>query len=248
MQIALMTMSSARSTYSLHTHNEWEICVCVEGVGVYNLGGQSSPFCTGSVYLCPPGVAHCREEAQDDSFRDLLIRFNDEGFLAGFAGGFCRDDANGSLASIAKTAYHLYNEDSVGNEKAIEMLVETFCRLVMGREIRPELTESVAILRDEINSRFLDPEYKVADSISGLGYNGDYMRRLFKQELGRTPSDYLTEKRLENAKKLLSISRSPELTVAEIAYICGFYDSNYFTRVFKKVTGVLPTAYRKNGK
>ena len=246
MQTSLMTLSSAQSAYTAHTHDLWEIGICIEGEGVYHLGEQSSPFPVGGIYLCPPGISHCREEVAQDRFCDLFIRFDDDQMLSGFGGGFFLDDAEGTLVSLASVAYKLYNEDFVGNSDAINMILGAFCRIVMDKaRVDALLSESVIILRDEINRRFLDPDYKVADTIDALDYNPDYMRRLFKQEMGRTPSDYLTEKRVENAKKLLACGSTPELSVAEIAFICGFYDSNYFTRVFKKETGVLPTAYRK---
>ncbi|MEW5898737.1 MAG: AraC family transcriptional regulator, partial [Bacillota bacterium] len=72
--------------------------------------------------------------------------------------------------------------------------------------------------------------------------NPVYLSTVFKQETGYTFSDYLTLVRVEKAKKLLD-SRLP---VKEVARKVGYPDSNYFCRVFKKVTGVTATDYRKN--
>ena len=127
----------------------------------------------------------------------------------------------------------------------MELIIEAICTVITESCSANKLSDGITMLRDEINKCYTDPEFKVAECITRMGYNPDYMRRLFKTEMGITPTDMLIEKRIENAKKLLSTHRYPELTVSEIAYSCGFYDSNYFTRVFKKETGILPTAYRK---
>jgi YesN/AraC family two-component response regulator len=81
------------------------------------------------------------------------------------------------------------------------------------------------------------------DTLSGLVYlNGQYLSRLFKQETGCTITHYITARRLEKAKQHLSYSRE---NVMEISEKCGFSDSNYFARVFKKYEGVTPTQFQQ---
>jgi AraC-like DNA-binding protein len=65
---------------------------------------------------------------------------------------------------------------------------------------------------------------------------------LFEQHTGMNPSVYLTEYRIRRAKELLKFDVSP---VAEIAECVGYEDCFYFSRVFKKCTGMSPTTYRK---
>lgn len=81
------------------------------------------------------------------------------------------------------------------------------------------------------------------DTLSRLVYlNGQYLSRLFKQETGCTITHYITSRRLEKAKQHLSYSRE---TVMEISEKCGFTDSNYFARVFKKYEGITPTQFQQ---
>lgn len=68
-----------------------------------------------------------------------------------------------------------------------------------------------------------------------------YLIRVFRDKYGDTPYAYLIQKRIEAAKELLCIT---ELSVKEIAAKLAFSDSNYFSRTFKKYTGVSPVAYR----
>lgn len=65
--------------------------------------------------------------------------------------------------------------------------------------------------------------------------------RLFKKCYGRTPHQYLTEKRIQRAKELLCLNN----TVAEVCYHIGFESPNTFAATFKKYVGVSPAQYRK---
>ncbi|MFI8493144.1 response regulator [Peribacillus butanolivorans] len=81
------------------------------------------------------------------------------------------------------------------------------------------------------------------DTLSKLVFlSGQYLSRLFKQETGNTITQYITFRRLEEAKKCLIYSRE---NVMEVSEKCGFSDPNYFTRVFKKYEGVTPTQYQQ---
>ncbi|MBQ7336496.1 MAG: helix-turn-helix domain-containing protein [Clostridia bacterium] len=72
-----------------------------------------------------------------------------------------------------------------------------------------------------------------------------YFSHTFQRETGKSFREYLTEIRLEHAKRLLKYSK---LSVIEISYSVGFNDSNYFSNVFRKREGISPLAYRKSVK
>ena len=65
---------------------------------------------------------------------------------------------------------------------------------------------------------------------------------LFKQMTGATFSEYLMQLRIAKAQELL---KNSALSVMEIAFTCGFRDSAYFTRAFRRATGTSPVQYRK---
>lgn len=75
-----------------------------------------------------------------------------------------------------------------------------------------------------------------------FGLSPSYLSRLFKEYKKLTPAEYITRLRIEKARQLLS--DSPELLIKDIAQIVGYSDPLYFSRVFKKNTGVYPTEYQ----
>lgn len=69
-----------------------------------------------------------------------------------------------------------------------------------------------------------------------------YLGSLFRQKTGVTFTAYLTEVRMEQAKKYL---RDPRYTIMEVGAKTGYRDAKHFSKVFRKAVGVKPTEYRK---
>lgn len=69
-----------------------------------------------------------------------------------------------------------------------------------------------------------------------------HFQRIFHDCVGRSPIDYLMHIRVRKAAVLL---HGTQRTVTDIAFDCGFSDSNYFTRQFRKIMGQTPGQYRK---
>ncbi|MPM29704.1 HTH-type transcriptional activator Btr [bioreactor metagenome] len=73
----------------------------------------------------------------------------------------------------------------------------------------------------------------------------NYFSAMFSQEIGQTFIEYLTGKRIAEAKRML---RQTDMRSSEIAFAVGFRDSHYFSFVFKKVAGCTPSEYRRGDK
>lgn len=81
------------------------------------------------------------------------------------------------------------------------------------------------------------------EEVSGIaGFNSSYFSTLFKKESGSSFVDYLSEIRMNRAKELL---RETNLSIAVICGQVGYSDLKYFTKNFKKCTGIKPNEYRK---
>jgi YesN/AraC family two-component response regulator len=94
--------------------------------------------------------------------------------------------------------------------------------------------------------QYIDNHYQEDITLSSLcdevHMNSQYISKLFKEVKGITYSDYLTDTRMYQAKKLLAHSNQ---TIQEISSLVGYNDPNYFTRAFKKHESISPKAYRQ---
>lgn len=79
------------------------------------------------------------------------------------------------------------------------------------------------------------------ESIAKLAYvSKSNFFKMFKDELGTSPNEFILQERISRAKELLASQNS----IKETAYQTGFSDVNYFTRVFKQFAGVTPKSYQ----
>ena len=74
-------------------------------------------------------------------------------------------------------------------------------------------------------------------------YSPAQFRRLFKELMQMSPSDYITNVRIDEAKTLL---RTTSRRIGDIAAETGFFDHAHFIRTFKRIVGATPAKYRKN--
>lgn len=94
-----------------------------------------------------------------------------------------------------------------------------------------------------MNQEYQNP-LRISRLAASLNISTDYFIRLFKTMMGLTPKQYLQNLRMQEAVSLMY--REPDLPVSEIARRAGFDDVNYFSRCFKKMTGLTPTRYVKD--
>ncbi len=71
--------------------------------------------------------------------------------------------------------------------------------------------------------------------------NRTYLCACFKEETGVTVNDYITQIKMDEAKRLLRLSKKPLRAIAEQL---GYSTQSYFQNVFEKVVGSTPTEYR----
>ena len=84
-------------------------------------------------------------------------------------------------------------------------------------------------------------ELSMKNAAHAMNYSDAYFCKLFKQCFHVNFSTYLNEYRIEKARALM---QNPRINIKDISIACGYSDPNYFTRVFKRLTGLTPTEYR----
>ena len=95
-----------------------------------------------------------------------------------------------------------------------------------------------------IEENFSEESLSLNSVAGAIGVSGNYFSSVFSQEMQMTFIEYVTKKRMEKAKKLLS---QTQMHSSEIAAAVGYKDPHYFSFVFKKTVGSTPREYR-NGK
>ncbi len=88
---------------------------------------------------------------------------------------------------------------------------------------------------------FLDKNIKLADLAQLLDMSSFHFSRLFKQSIGMTPHQYLSQQRVERAKQLL---KKTDRLIIDIALECGFSSHSHLSKQFRQFTGMTPKAYR----
>lgn len=97
------------------------------------------------------------------------------------------------------------------------------------------------MMQDFVEERYME-DISVQDIASALHYSEAYFCKLFKQYFGQNFVSYLSEYRIRKAKAEL---RRANANIKEIGKAVGYQDSNYFAKVFKRVTGQSPSEYRQ---
>ena len=129
--------------------------------------------------------------------------------------------------------------------KALEHLL---ARLVIRLHKQPtfeasfmaKMEEAVSFLRSHFDQPLTAPGLA-----SRFGFSTSHFTSLFLQHTGHSPIDYLIRVRISRACSLLDMT---SLSIQEIAARTGYGDPYYFSRIFKKVTGLSPKSYRSSSK
>ena len=102
------------------------------------------------------------------------------------------------------------------------------------------LSKVTSLISQYIHENYMF-DISMQDAARAMNYSEAYFCKLFKQCFDQNFTSYLTQYRIKEAKKMLS---QPTVNVKEIGRAVGYGDSNYFAKVFKRITGQSPTEYR----
>ena len=92
-----------------------------------------------------------------------------------------------------------------------------------------------------IVNEYADQNLSISYLCDRLGISRSKACGVFKEETGKTINEYITEYRINKSKQYIY----DNLPLEDVAKMVGYYDGNYFSKIFKKVTGVTPTSYRR---
>lgn len=99
----------------------------------------------------------------------------------------------------------------------------------------------IGIAKSYIDANF-HRDISLEEVSRATGLSPQYFSRFFKEETGENFIDYLTRVRITEAKRLL---KDQKLSIKEVSYQVGYNDPNYFSKIFKKVTGLSPSGFKE---
>ena len=142
----------------------------------------------------------------------------------------------------ASSTYAVRIEHASSTEDIPALMTEMFqsyCRLVRDHATRNySSTVQRAVLYIDAN---LSESLTLHTLAEKLSVSAGYLSTLFKRETGHTLTDYVNHRRIDYARHLLTTTR---LQIQTIAQHCGIVDVQYFSKIFKRITGKTPKAYR----
>lgn len=177
----------------------------------------------------------------DDEFRDrknLTLALNTLLRRTAYTAGvhpFYIDSISANYARFIETATS-YNE----LEDLLPYLIRSYCELVEKRStaLYSEPVRQILVTIDAS----IDSDLSLKRFANELFLNTSYLSSLFKKETGMTLTDYVNQHRIGYAKRLL---KSTTLSIQAVATAVGISDIHYFTRLFRRETGLSPREYRK---
>lgn len=232
----LITFSVTR-----HAHTSWEFIYCTGGSGRLSFDGGVIPYQVGDLVIIPPHVYHQNES--ETGFTNIHLNMRDPALNLGRP-AVVHDDGNHFLLD-AVTAIFYYFSSNPGKQtvllSAYAFLLLMLIDSCLQAPTRNPIVEEIAgyIIRN-----YPDENLELDQYLRSMPFNYDYLRKLFKSEMGITPHRFLSDTRLQAAAERLSRSDSDGANISEISHLCGFREPLYFSKVFRKKYGMSPSQYQ----
>ena len=239
---------------SRHSHELCEIYYMRNGSCTYTVGDQSYELSSGDIIFVPAGVIHSAIYGTRPHTR-LLLNFPPERVAerlipTGENGSFFHTGhLGGEVDGVFSRLEDEYERNDQMSEEALRIYTEELL-LFFVRNNDPTQKNAQRDGIIDATVRYIQSNYtsdvrlsRVAELMS---VSTEHLCRSFKREVGVGFNEYLTDCRLRQAEYM--IKNEPGRSIGEIAYACGFHDSNYFSYKFRERYGAPPTKFRDNAR
>jgi len=237
-----------------HHHEFHQILYALEGVGSIRLDGKTHPFSQDQLVVIVPGSEHA--VVSDSKLTVLVLAFDDAIFDPSIRQGLLHRFISRSrlfkpaLFSgselrhlLRKMLFEQSGGSSLGYLASKIFLTELL--LVLARTQLPNSAADANSIRAERIRQFIDTHYfdnlTIQSIATMLGMSTRYVNLIFKEHFNVTPMRYLTDIRIEMAKKLLA---ETDKDIASICFELGFETVSTFYRIFKDAVQIPPNKYR----
>jgi len=224
-----------------HSHHAWEFVCYIQGNGILTVGDTDYPFKPGDIICQPPHIEH--SEVSDDGFQNIYLTVKDYYYPSNEVHRFEDNDSKDvyTLLSMIYRIYHLKHENY---QHIVSQLLEVFRLFIEAKVSSHNKNQYVKQLEEVLINNISNGNFNLKATMDAFPICNDHLRRLFKKYNSITPSDYLLNKRIDQAKSLLENKSSSGQQVKLIASLVGFDDPYYFSKIFKSKTGVSPSMWK----
>ena len=227
---------------------DYSVCYLAEGEMFFSLGdGEEVTVGGGTLVVIPPHTPMVYGQRTPSARRIYWVHFTGSYAetllsLCGFGGGgiFCLPSDEGATAVFTALLDEMRHPPTPPNRvraaASTVMLLTHLGRLYERRDGNRRLTASLSYIREHFTEEIDKDALAAMDGLGSSRYHA-----LFRRLMGCTPAGYITSLRMSKARELLI---DPDLSIGEVAALCGYADPLYFSRVFRREVGVSPSAYR----
>ena len=259
----------------IHMQEFFEINIITNGRGKHYIGDNIVDAETGDVFVVPPMVKHAYTNEEALEVFHILIgnKFIEKNIaeLQKIPSFFVLFTAEPLMRANAKAPLHLHLDDEQFAkiykllcesleyqvfDDAFDVVVRSsYCMMIIALlcEIYTHNSKKESKITSNSDELFMQAisiiheRYYEKLTIEELAKVAKLSRSIFikkfKEICGLPPLEYITKQRVEAAEQMLKNTR---LSILDIAFKCGFYDSAHFAKMFIKKNGVSPSEYRKN--
>lgn len=243
-------------------HDYYGISFTISGRSKLIMPNTAGSLVAGTVGVIPRNIYHMTSVAKEDTCERFILKFTDEAItpLIDLIGQKAFDELYNNpvyhfipriqdriyqlLCDMQYEYEHYTRESDLLMKSMLYQLFTTIMRFHKNVNEDDELTQEDGFAlkaMDFVDRNYIyDPSLKAAAVYFNV--SPSHFSRTFKHTMGSTYSTYLNYIKIENARHLL---QTTNLSVAEIANLVGFENSNYFCNVMKKVLNCTPSSMRK---
>ena len=222
-----------------HAHTSCELIYCTSGSGELYFEDRIVRYAKDSVIVIPPMVSHSNRSTT--GFTNIHINLIDT-TLNYKEPVVISCVSNEYLRQAFEAAFYYYSNNGAGRTSVLPVYGQLIAATIQMLTSDIVYSEVVQQIINNILKNYPDADYDLNAYLQSLPFSFEYLKKLFKNEIGMTPRQYLTDKRLENAANNLALSGCGS-SISQIARQCGFQEPLYFSRLFKKKYGVSPKNY-----
>ena len=243
------TENKTCSNSTQHFHSGFELYYMKEGKCHYVINDNSFDIVPGDVILIPSGTIHGTNYGSKPCTR-LLLNFP-ESFISTEILSAVKSMGyiyrNAETIPAINELFFLIEQEYLRNDSLSSSALRAYTEgilMIMIRKSRKVDERRNSIVDAAV--KYIQENYtstiRLAEVAKMLSVSEEHLSRIFKKEITFGFSEYITLIRLQKAEHMLK--NEPSRAVTEVAYACGFNDSNYFSYKFKKAYGVTPSEVR----